>query len=86
MALGALLLVSGRAPAETNPPPSENGGSARQAIHAFVRPTTDTVGPQPPQAWEHAHLLAMWLYSPKPLVLNGRWRPSAVEHVEWSRW
>jgi hypothetical protein len=45
LALGALLLVRGRAPAQTDPLPSENGGSATQASHACIRPTTDTASP-----------------------------------------
>jgi hypothetical protein len=49
---GGCHLVGGRAPAQTDPLPSQNNGSAKQAIHEFVRPTTDTASQKfvPPEA------------------------------------
>ncbi len=90
MTLGALILVVAQVHAQTDPLPSWNDGSAKQAIIQFVKDTTDKSGPKyvPPEdriaTFDNDGTL--WVEHPlytQAIFALDRVKALAPEHPEW---
>ena len=90
LALGACLILSGLAGAQTDPLPSWNDGPVKQGIVKFVQAATDAAGPQhvPPAARIAVFDNDGTLWSEQPMYFQGffafdRVKALAPKHPEW---